>query len=117
MATSKAKQKGAQAKTEVKGPRKDTMVFPNLVNNVHEVRITGADKGLVATLSFERIVVGWNGEEKSCDKSLIIVSISKPVGERDKVVKKFIIGVKQDNNMMWLGDAKLEAERAEVESV
>jgi hypothetical protein len=110
----------------VEKEKKDkSMELINLMDNIHELRITGQDGKIAAEIHFERFVKGWNKEDKKADATFLKVNILKPLSQEKKEdeieyieVKRFIVGHSEDSNLLWLGDAKLEAEeKREVETV
>lgn len=96
-----------------------TMLFPNLNNNTHILRILGQDGKIACELRFEKDVFGWDKTEKRCDNSRLRLEIMKPISEDNmKLVKEFRVCTNLDSRIIWLGDRILkESKTTEVESV
>lgn len=92
--------------------KEGSLVFVKLNGNTHCLRVLGQDGKVACDIVFDRIVVGYDKDEKKCEKSFINLTIQKPVdvsATKMKDVKKFVAG-QAKTNMMWLAEAPIVTE-------
>jgi len=107
---------GQEAAPEAK--KEHSMKLLNLNNEIYELRILGQDGKIAADLRFEKYVKGWDKDKKKADSSYLRLSVNKPINaEETKEVKRYVIGHSEESNLIWVGDAKLEATERIVEEV